>query len=135
MKISHTHDSLCWVGFGFQRPPDTPWSRRAECCHLWDTAVMDPGNELQYQTAETWKWPHLRSLHTASETFIHNKKIRTMFDFMRFRIHKHFDRKGWLIRIKRNDAYENFGLSVQGPLHCKLSMREKVKPTQELRNK
>ncbi len=38
-------------------------------------------------------------LHIASETFLHHKKIRIRFDFLRFHIHsKHFDRKGWQIQ-------------------------------------
>ncbi len=48
-------------------------------------------------------------LHTASETFARHKTIGIRFDLHSM----HFDRKGW--RIRKN-AYENFGLSVQGPL-------------------
>lgn len=60
MNISHIHDSLCLVGCGFRPPPDRRWCRRAGCCRLWDTAAMDPGNVLQYRTAETWKWSSMR---------------------------------------------------------------------------
>ncbi len=52
--------------------------------------------------------------NTASETFVRHKIFWIRLDFLRFRIRSmHFDRKGW--RIRKN-AYENFGLSVQGPL-------------------
>ncbi len=56
-------------------------------------------------------------LHTASETFVCHKKIRIKLDFLRFRIRsKHFERKGWWIRKKKKNAYENFRPGVQGPL-------------------
>ncbi len=51
-------------------------------------------------------------LHTASETFVRQKKIRITFDFLRFRIRcMHFDRKEWGIR-KNGKAHAKISDSV-----------------------